>query len=1226
MRRLTFFPLFLLTAIYLPVIGSSRSHHTGGETGSGGSSYQGDAPFDALCGIHPQGPSAHGSFREYRHIPLMIHLDGHSLRGDAAAQRTRGPEQRPRRSSSVEEDSVYNLSAGSSSLKDTLGERVLELRDGVEIIHGNVTITGRRGFQYTKRRLTYLIGDVTIDQEDLHMEGDEAEYRRDIDRAILSRNVRIVDRGWEVTCDRVVFHRTKGTVWLLGNVVAFDSATTIAADSIFYDRERLVAEAFDHVVVTNLKEGFTAEGDHGFYFRDTREGLLDRNPHLIVDPRSPEPATITSDTMRFFPDSRRATSYGRVKIIKGSTVTQCDSAAVFDEEKRAELYGEPLAKQENVSMAGTTMALHYSDEEVEAIRISGDAFIHEEQTDTLVIGRDSWIRGDTILLYLEDNRVDSIRVLHHCRSTYYPRAEKRVESNFARGDSMFFRFEMDTLTYVRIHGGADGAYRFLDVAEGETVDSLRAIADTSLQYVSFSEKSERVAYAAERIEYFAQTRDIVLDGDAKVDYQDRTLFGENIVYRSKLQLLDATGSPVLVEGNEKFYGDRMDYDLESKVGLVKDGSTKFMEGYYFGEQVAKVGDNILKVWNSTYTTCDLSEPHYHFASREMKVFLKDKVVSGPIWLYIGDTPIFYLPFLANNIRKGRRSGVLRPEFEFGITKRTGRFIRNFGYYWATNDYTDFTVLGDFNEDASFRFFIKNRYKLRYRLSGGVDFSFYRDLTNFRNEWTITSNHSQTLGEKFTFTSDLRFVSSDAAPRAISRIDQVADVINRRIESNVSLRKSWKSIGLSASAKRVQKLNITDPNAVRVQTTLPSIALSIPSRNLYFGKETKKGEKSFLEILLGGIRYSPGVSARRTTEEREYVSREVLSNSLSLNFSSPRRIGFITVSPSLSMSNDYTRTTEEVKAHAEDETTFVDASRTVTDDNDFRWSTGASANTNLFGTFYPEIGPLVGIRHTISPSASYSYRPAVGSRPSSQSLSVALRNSIDLKVRDGEEERPLNNVLIWSLSSSYNPDAPKRKRWGTISSLVNLRLFSASISMSQSIEPYDLDVLSTQITSSVSLSGTHRFGSSKEAAERDLNIIASDTTGGTSVIIESPEGEPGKPSQPRREGLSWNLSLTFSYSKPRFGEPRSTLGASGGIQLTKNWRISYSTTYDVEDRELLMQNYSIYRDLHCWEMAFSRQKLGEEWQYYFKINVKAHSEIFAESGRRGLGTGGIPFGY
>jgi hypothetical protein len=69
----------------------------------------------------------------------------------------------------------------------------------------------------------------------------------------------------------------------------------------------------------------------------------------------------------------------------------------------------------------------------------------------------------------------------------------------------------------------------------------------------------------------------------------------------------------------------------------------------------------------------------------------------------------------------------------------------------------------------------------------------------------------------------------------------------------------------------------------------------------------------------------------------------------------------------------------------------------------------------------------------------------------------------------------------------------------------------------------------------------------------------------------------------------------------------------GIYLSRNWRIEYGAHYDLKNREVVSQNFSLYRDLHCWEAVFLRRFSGQRWEYYFKINIKAHKEIYIERG-------------
>lgn len=1146
----------------------------------------------------------------------------------------------------------YDITGDFTSLKKIDGENVLELTQNVRIVHGDVTVTADRAISFTTQHLTRLTGHVKVVQQALVMTGEEGEYRQNEDLAVLKRRVHMIDEGWTVDCDEVRYSRRTGEAWLTGNVVARDSTSTLRADRVLYQREIGRAEAFGNVELTNREQRVVVRGKHGVYHRDRGEGVVDREPTLVSGPDDEEPVTVVSDTMRVYPDSSRASAYYRVKIIKGNTVTQCDSAMLYDDRKRVELYGHPLARQDNTSMQGDRMIAHYDEKEIHRIDILGHAMISEEHRDSLVIGRDSWVKGDTISIYLHDNELDSLHVSGNASSEYYPSTPNKVESNAISGARMFFRMGRDEIDYVDVSGKASGTYRYIDLDANQTADSLRAVGDTTLTYVPFGARAQRVVYSAERIQYFAKEKDLQLDKSARLTYHDSELTGESITYHSVLQVLDASGSPTLTDAGQKIYGQRMDYDMESETGLITSGNTQYEQGFYSGENLAKVGENELKVWNSWYTTCDLKEPHYHFAARTMKVYPDDKVFTGPVWLHVGKTPIFALPFMANSISRGRKSGVLRPDFEFGITGDRSRFIRNVGYYWATNDYTDFTFVGDFNEDRSWRLHASNQYRLRYKFDGDVQYSYFRDLTDQSTEWTFDGGHRQNLGERATLNASLRFVSSDDAPSSVNTIDNVQKFIDRSIRSNVSLRKSWETVGFSASANRTQNLSIVDPISVKLEMTLPDVQLSIPSRNLYFGSEAG-APKGLWESILKNTRYSPSLSGSHRVTEKLFETTDVVSARAGLGFSSPQRLGFVTLSPSLNMGLASTRTDFSRDAYqiinpgTVPDTVSIAALDTLGTNTDFTWNVGASSNANFYGTFYPRVGRLRGIRHTVTPGVSYAFTPAQNGRPRGQSVSLNLRNAFDLKVLDtsktagadtaaaGEEKiKKLSSVLFWNVATSYRPDVSEKQAWGTISSAVNFVLFGMNISVNHTIDPYSFDVTNTSATSSLRINGTHPFGKSTHVEARELNTVAAadtsrkekkDFASGGVEFTQTGDFAGERPAgdlQLEEGRLPWSLNLGLSYSKSAFGKVNSTLRVGWDVKLSDNWRIDYSTIYDVQSRELSGQYFTIARDLHCWEMSFSREHLGEEWQYYFKITLKAHPDLFGESGSRGVVGGGL----
>jgi len=393
-----------------------------------------------------------------------------------------------------------------------------------------------------------------------------------------------------------------------------------------------------------------------------------------------------------------------------------------------------------------------------------------------------------------------------------------------------------------------------------------------------------------------------------------------------------------------------------------------------------------------------------------------------------------------------------------------------------------------------------------------------------------------------------------------------------------------------------------------------------------------------------------LSFNRTVREKLFENDDVSTARAQASLQSPQKVGFVTVSPSLSA--DFIATRVDFSRDAYEyyrtsggvtDTISVSALDSALTDQVFTWRTGVGANTNIFGTFYPNLGRLHGIRHTLTPSVSYSYTPSQDGRPRSQAVALNLRNALDLKIAgnqpdttatEEEKMKRLSGVVIWNLSTSYRPDTPLERAWSPIGSSVNFVLFGTNFSINHSIDPYTFDVTSTSATSTIRVGGTHPFGRSSRIDVKELNVTAARDTsnaektgefesGGVEFrqIDEAGAERPAGQELQMEEGRQrWNVVLGLTYSSNATGATSSTLRVGWDVNLTDNWRIDYSTIYNVEARERSGQYIGVTRDLHCWEIGFSRQQLGDEWLYYFRIALKAHPELYGESGNRGVGSG------
>jgi len=87
-------------------------------------------------------------------------------------------------------------------------------------------------------------------------------------------------------------------------------------------------------------------------------------------------------------------------------------------------------------------------------------------------------------------------------------------------------------------------------------------------------------------------------------------------------------------------------------------------------------------------------------------------------------------------------------------------------------------------------------------------------------------------------------------------------------------------------------------------------------------------------------------------------------------------------------------------------------------------------------------------------------------------------------------------------------------------------------------------------------------------------------------------------------ITFNYSFTYSNSITSTNTT-NTLMINGNLKLTPNWQIQYSTNYDLKARQLgSATSFSIYRNLHCWDLSFQWLPFGYYKSYNVTLRVKS----------------------
>jgi lipopolysaccharide assembly outer membrane protein LptD (OstA) len=1099
------------------------------------------------------------------------------------------------------------------------------------LTHGSTTVTGDSALVYRAREFVVFRGHVKILDGATTMWGDEATYDRKQRLATLRGNVRIEERGSRITGTEAYFYRGQNLSVITGRPHMVDSTRTLDADRIEYDRNNDVVLALGNVNAFDAAESTRVLANRVRYDRRSDYAWADESPHLELTEANGTMTRVAGDSLQFDRANDRVYARGNVTVRRDSLHATAGAASFLRKENRAILVEKPHAWDAQGSATGDTLEIRFVRNKVSSIQARPNAHVvYEARADSGRAERTT-ASGDSITLFLENEAARQAVIVGHAKSFYWPASADSANGgrNASDGDTIVVNFEKGKPKHATVTGAASGTYYM--AAEGDTTGA---------------EKRERILYSGTQIDYDLGRNTVDIQSQARVNYKEMHLSAKQIHFDANTEKMRAEGNPVLEDGSDRIVGNTMTYDLGIRRGAVMAGRTKYEQGYVTGERVLRVSENILDIKNGTYTTCDLPDPHYHFGSGKMRIILHDKVIAKPVVFYIKHVPVLAIPFYIFPINSGRHSGFLLPSFQFGSSSAAGKFVRNVGYYWATNDHLDVTASADYYQDQSWIAHGLFRYHQRYSYQGQITGSFQDEFGAFRptRNWNLHATHYQPLGVNGQLTADLQLTSSAAYQTSAALGQSLENRVNTVLTSTVGYSKSWSRAHFDAGFYRTQNL-VPSPAGLRIQQQQPTARFSLQARPI--GHVARPGLPAHLAWLASTVySYDTQVLTQRSVTANRYSDLQNLSDLRdsvvsvrtgmlhTLRVQDTRRLGPVRLSPSMVAQGIY---------YSKDVTGASNRFGGL-------WNASIGANTEIFGTSTRSIGPLRAVRHVITPSVSFTYQPrftnltfvdttgvrqprfsGVGSifllGAEQRFVSFDLRNDVHVKWGSADRPKVINNLLSVDTRTSYDLLAKRAGRRGLtdINSSATFRPIQRSeFTFGFVNDPYTLNFKSMSASTGFHVQGTSR------AAEDSIQAI-SDEPGEAAVRQVGDASAPGVTTGLTSTNLPWTAGFSIGYTRnrntfpgPGFGtwQTQATINSSLGLNISRGWRFDYGNQYDARERRFTSQNFTVRRELHCWEAQFTRSVTGSNSEYYFKINVKLLPEVYYEQGSSGLrGFGG-----
>ncbi len=92
-------------------------------------------------------------------------------------------------------------------------------------------------------------------------------------------------------------------------------------------------------------------------------------------------------------------------------------------------------------------------------------------------------------------------------------------------------------------------------------------------------------------------------------------------------------------------------------------------------------------------------------------------------------------------------------------------------------------------------------------------------------------------------------------------------------------------------------------------------------------------------------------------------------------------------------------------------------------------------------------------------------------------------------------------------------------------------------------------------------------------------------------------------------IPWDLQFNYNlrYSKPNpeaAPTVNQTVEFNGNIDMTKGWKIGFSSGLDIQKMEVSFTQFNIFRDMHCFQMSLNLVPFGYRQSYSFTIRATA----------------------
>lgn len=306
---------------------------------------------------------------------------------------------------------------------------------GKVVDHENI-LTSNKGYYFSKDKMVFFKDKVVLTNPEYIMYSDTLKYHTPsatsyfygpcfINSTAKDSSVIYCEYGW--------YNTNTGKSYFSKNAYIQSKSNRLRGDSMLYDRNLKLGEAFKNVEVSDTVQKVSITGDYAYVNEKTNKSFVTGHTQL-VKMFDVDSMYMHADTLFAIqnPEKTQKTYYAfdHVRIYKSDLQGKCDSLVYSTADSMMRFYHDPVLWNNANQLTADSISLTLSGNKIFSLQLRLNSLIVSRE-DTL---RFNQVKGRDMTGYFQDNKLYKIHVIGNGQTIYYLRNKKKQITGVNQAD------------------------------------------------------------------------------------------------------------------------------------------------------------------------------------------------------------------------------------------------------------------------------------------------------------------------------------------------------------------------------------------------------------------------------------------------------------------------------------------------------------------------------------------------------------------------------------------------------------------------------------------------------------------------------------------------------------------------------------------------------------------------------------------------------------------------